>query len=420
VKGSKLHKKTAYRVASTSPKKRNSAHKILPNFAYDHEENLLLKEKVRRINNALDSDPVDIEALRAFALSAYGYVTDDIRCRVWPKLLNVNVYNLPRRKEVDVEQSEFRENKYFHQVRLDIDRSQRRFPSGTRVSRRRVLQSQLTNIIMRTLCRNPELHYYQGYHDIAVTLLRVVGEDLAMALLEQLSLHHIRDFMDVNMERTNRMLALIHPIISKMNEALGDFLQRAEVGQIFALSWLITWFGHNLEKFSAIVRLFDVFIATSPFMPIYIGAVIIESDSENILELDCEMSTVHSYLSKLPKSLVLEEIEEVISRAYGVYQKHPPSLLQKEARTVVGQSSSFASHRKLVESAKGQKPDSLLRRRTRQGHLLDDDYEKTNNRTDSHLDAKKSNPILKLAVWTLVASMGAMTFLVFNASKKWM
>ena len=64
---------------------------------------------------------------------------------------------------------------------------------------------------------------------------------------------------------------------------------------------------------------------------------IIESDSENILELECEMSTVHSYLSKLPKSLILEEAEEVISRAYVLYQKHPPSLLQKEAIEVVGQ-----------------------------------------------------------------------------------
>ena len=54
---------------------------------------------MRRINDALDSDPVDIESLRALGLSAYGYVTDDIRCRVWPKLLNVNIFNLPRRKK---------------------------------------------------------------------------------------------------------------------------------------------------------------------------------------------------------------------------------------------------------------------------------------------------------------------------------
>lgn len=30
----------------------------------------------------------------------------------------------------EVEQKEFRENKYFNQVKLDIDRCQRRFPSG--------------------------------------------------------------------------------------------------------------------------------------------------------------------------------------------------------------------------------------------------------------------------------------------------
>ena len=32
--------------------------------------------------------------------------------------------------------------------------------------------------------------------------------------------------MDVNMERTNKMLALIHPIIYKMNGELGDFIER--------------------------------------------------------------------------------------------------------------------------------------------------------------------------------------------------
>ena len=30
------------------------------------------------------------------------------------------------------------------------------------------------------------------------------------------------------------------------------------------------------------------------------------------------------------------------------------------------------------------------------------------------------NPYVKFAVWTLTLSMGAMTFLVFNASKRWL
>lgn len=51
-------------------------------------------------------------------------------------------------------------------------------------------------------------------------------------------------------------------------------LTRSEVGQVFALSWLITWYGHVLKDFSTIVRLYDFFLATHPLMPVYFGAAV--------------------------------------------------------------------------------------------------------------------------------------------------
>lgn len=48
----------------------------------------------------------------------------------------------------------------------------------------------------------------------------------------------------------------------------------AEVGTIFALSWLITWFGHVLSDFRHVVRLYDFFLACHPLMPIYFAAVV--------------------------------------------------------------------------------------------------------------------------------------------------
>lgn len=54
------------------------------------------------------------------------------------------------------------------------------------------LQEELIDIILRVLKRNPQLHYYQGYHDIVVTFLLVLGERLATALVEKLSTHHLR------------------------------------------------------------------------------------------------------------------------------------------------------------------------------------------------------------------------------------
>lgn len=54
------------------------------------------------------------------------------------------------------------------------------------------LQEELIDIILLILDRNPQLHYYQGYHDIVVTFLLVVGERLATSLVEKLSTHHLR------------------------------------------------------------------------------------------------------------------------------------------------------------------------------------------------------------------------------------
>lgn len=43
------------------------------------------------------SDPVDIETLRNAAATKGGLLTDEVRRKVWPKLLNINVYELPHK-----------------------------------------------------------------------------------------------------------------------------------------------------------------------------------------------------------------------------------------------------------------------------------------------------------------------------------
>lgn len=53
------------------------------------------KQKLADIQRALNSDPVDVETLRGAAVSEGGLLTDDVRRKVWPKLLSVNVFDLP-------------------------------------------------------------------------------------------------------------------------------------------------------------------------------------------------------------------------------------------------------------------------------------------------------------------------------------
>ncbi|XP_038135312.1 TBC1 domain family member 20 isoform X2 [Cyprinodon tularosa] len=239
------------------------------------------KHKLTVIHQALIRDPVDIETLRRAAATKGGLLTDELRRKVWPKLLNINVYDLPHKPGRDVREN----HKDYNQVVMDVRRSMKRFPKGMPAAERAVLQEQLIDIILEVLKHNPQLHYYQGYHDVAVTLLLVVGERMTIALLDKLSNVHLRDFMDATMDSTKHILNYLMPILEQVDVELHDFMNRAEVGTIFALSWLITWYGHVLSDFKHTLRLYDFFLASHPLMPIYLAATPVHKQLPGISSL---------------------------------------------------------------------------------------------------------------------------------------
>ena len=55
-----------------------------------------------------------------------------------------------------------------------------------------------------------------------------------------------------------------------------DQLAAAELPPFFALGWFITWFAHSVDDFQDISRLFDLFMASHPLMPLYVAAVVIK------------------------------------------------------------------------------------------------------------------------------------------------
>ncbi|XP_018431408.1 PREDICTED: TBC1 domain family member 20-like [Nanorana parkeri] len=146
------------------------------------------KQKVLRIHKALTSDPIDMDTLREVAVSDGGLFSQEIRRKVWPKLLNINIFCLPPKPGPALHAN----HRDYNQVEMDVRRSLRRFPKGMAEGERSILQGQLTDMILYVLRNNPELHYYQGYHDIAVTLLLTAGARMATAMLQTLSTHHLR------------------------------------------------------------------------------------------------------------------------------------------------------------------------------------------------------------------------------------
>ncbi|XP_015684605.1 TBC1 domain family member 20 [Protobothrops mucrosquamatus] len=364
------------------------------------------QRKVAEIYQVLDSEPVDIAPLRRMAISEGGLLRDEIRCKVWPRLLNVNTGDLLPPPEEELREK----SKDYQQVLLDVRRSLRRFPPDMPDEQREGLQEELIDCILQVLQRNAQLHYYQGYHDIVVTFLLVVGERLSATLVEKLSTHHLRDFMDPTMENTRHILNYLMPIIDQVNPDLHDFMQRAEVGTIFALSWLITWFGHVLSDFKHVVRLYDFFLACHPLMPIYFAAVIVLHRAPEVLACDCDMASVHHLLSQIPQDLPYETL---ISRAGDLFVQFPPSKLAQEAAQLQAERTAVSTFKDFELASSQQRPDTVLRQRFREQLRVEE-------RAKSLLATKpRTNRFVKLAVMGLTVMLGAAAVAVVKSALEW-
>jgi hypothetical protein len=116
--------------------------------------------------------------------------------------------------------------------------------------------------------------------------------------------------------------------IDREDPILYEFLEVSEVGTIFALPWLITWFGHVLPNYNDVVRLYDYFLSQPPMMPVYLAATIVLHRRQDVLMGECDLAAVHGLLSRIP--LDSPPFEELLVKARQLYDDHPPETIQAD------------------------------------------------------------------------------------------
>lgn len=178
----------------------------------------------------------------------------------------------------------------------------------------------------------PHLKYYQGYHDVAVTFLLVVGDEIAFHIMEILSTNHLVECMQETMEPTQRRLMFLYPIIRYENSKLCEYIEKSSVGTLFALPWYLTWFGHSLNQYRSVVRLYDYFLASPFLLPIYVTAAIVLYREDDIYAVECDMASMHCVLSQLPDNLPFEYL---LQKATELYTKYPPDMVEKDVDEMV-------------------------------------------------------------------------------------
>lgn len=101
------------------------------------------------------------------------------------------------------------------------------------------------------------------------------------------------------------------------------------VGTMFALPWYLTWFGHSLNQYRDVVRLYDYFLASPPLMPLYVAVSLVIERRQKVFEAGCDMASIHCLLSQIPDDL---DFEEILQRATSLYKNHPPNKLERDVK----------------------------------------------------------------------------------------
>ena len=169
------------------------------------------------------------------------------------------------------------------------------------------------------------LHYYQGYHDICSIVMSAVGGgsssaavlggvrsegvlnglDLPARILLRLSRYQLQDPMRSDFGAlTAVMRSTIPPLIAHLDPEVHGILMAVEMEPFFAISWIITWFSHDVRDTDLAKRLFDAFIVGHPLLPVYltVAMVLHPVNREEILATERDFSALHSTLSHLPRN----------------------------------------------------------------------------------------------------------------------
>ncbi|KYQ90188.1 RabGAP/TBC domain-containing protein [Tieghemostelium lacteum] len=286
-------------------------------------------KKIRIIQGYLNQSPIDIDGLKQCSVSEFGFVNAALRRRIWPLLLNIDTKNLIQHRQKIIDHPET------DQVLKDVERSMWRFTKGKSQLRNRK-KPELMNIVNAILSIHKELHYFQGYHEIGSVLLLVTDESLAFAMLERLSLYHFRDCMYPTFASVLNILHLLFPLIQQINTQLYNFIIQSQVQPLFAISWVLTWFSHNLEELEYASRVYDFFLSSHPLASLYFSAVVIDYLKDGLLDLECSYDTVHAYFTHLPENLPLDHL---IKQTNDLLLKIPPNKLQSKSKIHLGEES---------------------------------------------------------------------------------
>ncbi|XP_043516640.1 TBC1 domain family member 20 isoform X1 [Frieseomelitta varia] len=283
--------------------------------------------KISVIRGSVVNPNFTLGELKLLGCSSEGLVNDDIRRILWPKLLRLSEESNFSVTGLETIHSHI-PNEIYQQILKDVARSGSHISQDATQHEIDHFQEQLTQLMCWVLHKHSVLNYYQGYNDIAATVLLVMGLQNGLRVLESISLEFLERFMEKTMEKVNQELFYIFALLERVHPTLLEHLENVELFPHFALAEYTTWYAHKYaENRKLLHRLFDYFLGSPPLMPLYLSTVIVAYRATEIFNTTPDMGHTHKVLCTLPDDLPFETL---LIEAKNLYRQYPPESISND------------------------------------------------------------------------------------------
>ena len=277
---------------------------------------------------------------------------DDPRSRDWYRLFEIQEDR--RRRKLDVSGLAKEEHRDKAIVWRDVQRAvwrlgqARSWPSKVRTKRR----GSLRRVVDATFAVTKECFYYQGFHEVAEVVLHVLGFDKerdAVVICEKFVTHYFFDATRPRLDAVALALRLIVPLIFAIDSQLATTIFAPGLLQgssdlvrepVWALSWIVTWFAHDLDDLDLILLIWDAILRVGhPAFPLYIAAALVVHLERELSFVDDDEDDrwpmLYSQLSKLPSRATKDDWLLILETATNLFHRVPPDALARSCPSFV-------------------------------------------------------------------------------------
>lgn len=193
------------------------------------------------------------------------------------------------------------------QVALDVARV-----PGLNKASRRDLERRIAHVLTPT----PELHYYQGFHEVAL-------HSTSAKQLSTLSIQVLRDFMASSMDATLAICRLVPELVAAYDQSLKPVMTM--VPPYFAVAPLLTLFAHHSDDNVIVTEVISDVLKSGLAHEVYLLAALILLHRDQLVVDDPDEA--QAMLQKIGASLTRANYEETRILARRLRLRHPLSRL---------------------------------------------------------------------------------------------